>query len=122
MMTFRRSMVTAALLSSAACVSSSGELHTIMPLQAPDGLLVRVAQNNGSADGGTEKLPGTTRRGVWLYRLVTLPGYSGKTKSLEVLFCPGPDPVDYSRCRVGVAWSAGQHPMGEFERGRRGWR
>lgn len=65
---------------------------------------------------GGEKV--TTHTGTWLARYRWEPYNTVNDESrrrlatIEILFCPF-DKNDFTRCRVGVAWSRSVHPLGE---------
>ena len=58
-------------------------------------------------------------RGIWLARFVFKPssGEGRYLSAIEILFCPS-ESNDFTKCRVGVAWSATKNPLGEYESSR----
>ncbi|MCC6625493.1 MAG: hypothetical protein IT385_29915 [Deltaproteobacteria bacterium] len=70
------------------------------------------------ASEASDKEQVKTHTGTWLarYRWEPYESINGvrlrRLATIEIIFCPF-DQSDFTRCRVGVAWSRSVHPLGE---------
>ncbi len=79
-----------------------------------------AGERGEGATGPTEKEKTQVITGTWLarYRWSPYTADSGRQyrylSTIEIIFCPF-DQADFTRCRVGVAYSAAAHPLGSMQ-------
>jgi hypothetical protein len=89
------------------------EYHSIYVIPKLDIKGTVETEKKETAKESEEKTEGEIFTGVWLARLVRLPTSSGRGSNLgaiEIIFCPSAK-SDFTKCRIGVAWSKKVHPM-----------
>jgi hypothetical protein len=100
------------------------EWHRIVVIPKLDSETISSATRKPSGERGERAVTETTDHklqtltGTWMARYRWEPYTTVNNQparrlaTIEIIFCPF-DQADFTRCRVGVAWSSQEHPMGD---------